>query len=386
VEDQISSIKSLFRSRFAGDPRIFRAPGRINLIGEHTDYNDGFVLPAAIDLQSVAACTIRDDRRFAVYAADKDEPAEFDLDSPVASEPGSWLSYVEGTVRTLEANNRIPSGANIAFSSTIPIGAGMSSSAALEIVIGYAILCLNQSVMDGLELAKAGQRAEHDYVGTRSGIMDQFASAFGRVGYAMLLDCRSLDVDYIPLDLPGVSVIVCDSGVHHELASSEYNRRREECEEAVDAFRKRDRHITHLRDVTLQHLEEFGRHLPPLVYKRARHVVTENGRTIKAAKALADQDVDLFGLLMLESHQSLRTDFDVSCRELDLLVDSAKEVDGVYGARMMGGGFGGSTINVVADRAKDRFYEAVSQNYFRATGADPAFYDVLSADSASEVI
>ena len=385
MEHQIDTIKKVFRDRFAGDPRIFRAPGRINLIGEHTDYNDGFVLPAAIQLQTVTAGGIREDRRFGIYAADKQEYAEYDLDSPMVADSFSWVSYVEGTVRALDTGHRLSNGANIAFSSTVPIGAGMSSSAALEIAIGYAVLSLNQIDVDRLELAKAGQDAEHQYAGARTGIMDQYVSAHGNAGYALLLDCRDLSTNHIPLLLPGVTMIVCDSGVHHELASSEYNRRREECEEAVNLFQTLDRDITHLRDVTVHLLEELKLELPSHLFRRARHVVTENLRTIEASTALTRQDAPRLGRLMFESHESLRTDYEVSCRELDLLVDTARDIDGVLGARMMGGGFGGSTINLVSNRAKETFFEGVSQAYFRALGREPVFYEVRSADGVSEV-
>ncbi len=386
MEHLVASVKKVFRSRFEGEPRIFRAPGRINLIGEHTDYNDGFVLPAAIDLQTVVACAARDDRKFAVYALDKDEYSEFDLEWLPQRELYTWHAYVKGTIKILSRTNPIRCGANIVVASTVPIGAGMSSSAALEVAIGYSVLSLNQIPISRLDLAMAGQAAEHEFVGTKSGIMDQFTSASGRKGYAMLLDCRNLTVEYIGLDFTGASLIVCDSGVHHELAASEYNLRREECEEAVDVLRLANPGLTHLRDVSLEEIDRALDKLSSVQIKRARHVVTENLRTLEGARALADQrDLQLFGRLMFQSHESLRYDFEVSCAELDQLVDSARNVDGVFGSRMMGGGFGGSTINLVSHEAKEHFFEAVSDDYRRVFGHEPAFYQVRSADGASEI-
>ena len=387
MEQQIEAVRDLFHRRFVGEPRVFRAPGRVNLIGEHTDYNGGFVLPVAIHLQTVVACASRSDRRFAVYAADKGEAFEFDLDDVAAEgSSGSWQRYVEGTIRTIDAKQRLHHGADVIFSSTVPIGAGMSSSAALEVGIGFSVSAINDIRINLLDLAQAGQSAEHNFVGTRSGIMDQYASAFGRQGHAILLDCRDLSTSFIQLDLPESSFVVCDSGVQHELASSEYNRRREECEQAVEVLNRSDPQIHQLRDVTFDDLNRCGGQLSDVQLKRARHVVCENHRTVEAARYLSARNLQRFGEMMFESHASLREDFEVSCAELDLLVDTASRVEGVLGSRMMGGGFGGSTISLVSDRAKDRFYEELSRDYLRQFGRVPAFYDVRSADGVSEVI
>lgn len=332
-----------------------------------------------------SACQSRIDRRFSIWALDKDEFHEFDLKEVGRKQTGSWRDYAEGMIRTLAESVEIGSGANIVFSSTVPIGAGMSSSAALETVIGYALLALTGRSIDRLALAKAGQEAEHNYAGTRAGIMDQFTSVFGRSGNAILLDCRDLSSKYFKLSHTEFALVVCNSRVQHELASGEYNRRRQECEDAVAALRAVKSGVTHLRDISTDDLGLFSDLLSPIQLKRARHVIGENDRTLQAADHLASGNIEAVGKLMLESHRSLRDYLEVSCSELDLLVDLAQRVDGVVGARMMGGGFGGSTINLMSDDSVGSFRERVATEYVQAFGVTPEFYEVRSSDGASEI-
>jgi galactokinase len=364
---------------------VFRAPGRVNLIGEHTDYNQGFVMPFAIDRETLTAGAARTDRVINVHALDIEEQASIDLNSRPVKRRGTWLDYVEGTARNLVSQFGLAKGADLVFSSTVPIGGGLSSSAALEISIGFALLSLAGIEIDRRELALAAQSAEHDFVGIRSGIMDQFTSCFGHAGHAMLLDCRSLEITQIPLAIEGTMLVVCDTGVKHELASSEYNCRREECEEGVRLLSPKMPGIRSLRDVTQANLEAHASDLPETILRRCRHVVTENERTLAAARALQNQDAKTVGKLMYGSHRSLRDDYEVSCPELDNLVDAANNVEGVFGARMTGGGFGGCTVNLIAKESFERFRKDVSRTYANSFQIVPEIYAFVAADGASEV-
>lgn len=333
-----------FQKLFGREPRLFAAPGRVNLIGEHTDYNDGFVLPMAIDRQTVVAAAARDDRRIRIRSLALGE-AEIDLEAKASSAPGSWARYVEGVARSLP-NVR---GADLVIDTDVPAGAGLSSSAALEISVGRALLAVSGLSMRGEDLALAGQRAEHEWVGTRCGIMDQLIVALGQADHALLIDCRSLATELVPIE--GAAVLVCDSRVKHDLASSAYNERRATCERAVALLQKALPDIKALRDVSLEDFAQHEKLLGDLERRRARHVVHENDRTLRAARVLRAGDLRTMGQLMYESHRSLRDDYEVSAPELDCLVDAAATTDGVYGARMTGGGFGGCTVNLV-DPAK----------------------------------
>ena len=381
----LAKIKSQFTSRFNSEPRIFRAPGRVNLIGEHTDYNDGFVMPFAIDRNTIVACRRRDDRRIEAVALDLNETATIDLDAEPKRLRHSWVDYVEGTARCVEEQFGRINGAELVISSDVPIGSGLSSSAALEISVGLALLSLSDIEVDRERLAFSAQKAEHEFAGTRSGIMDQFAATFSQAGSAMLLDCRSLERTQIPFETAESTTVVVDSGVKHSLASSEYNKRREECEDGVERLKKHLPEIKALRDVSLEELEKYKSSLPDIVYRRCRHVVTENDRTLRAAEFFKRPDLDAAGRLMFESHESLRNDYEVSCAELDTLVDIASSVEGTYGARMTGGGFGGCTVNIVRKNAVANLTEAVKKAYAAKFGKEPEIYQFHAADGASEV-
>jgi galactokinase len=381
-----SAARREFASAFGGTPRLFRAPGRVNLIGEHTDYNEGFVLPMAIDRDTLVAAAARPDRSIVVRSLLIGETESVDLDAPPRPRRGTWLDYVEGVARSLEARGARLAGASLVVDSDVPLGAGLSSSAALEVSVGLALVSVSGEDADRVRIALAGQAAEHDYVGARVGIMDQLVSALARSGHALLIDCRSLDATPIPLRLPEHRVVVCDSRVEHELASSAYNERREQCERGVELLRAALPGIRSLRDVSASELERHERLLPDPVGRRCRHVVTENARTLAAAEALAAGDAAAVGELMVRSHESLRDDYEVSCRELDVLVDAALAVDGVAGARMTGGGFGGSTVNLVRADAVDAFSRSVSDVYVRETGKRPAVYVTDAAEGACELL
>ena len=378
-------LRSVFRERYGTEPRLFRAPGRVNLIGEHTDYNDGFVLPMAIDRETVVAARARPDRLVRLFSLNVDESFEFDLDNPGKPRRGLWLDYVEGVARALEARGVRLRGADLAVSSDVPVGSGLSSSAALEVSVGLALASVSESEVDRVTLALAGQAAEHEYVGIKSGIMDQFIAALGRAGHALLIDCRSLEAEFIPFDTSQVTVVICDTRVKHELASSEYNTRRAECERGVEILRESLPGIRALRDVSVAEFEQYEGRLPEVVKRRCRHVVTENERTLAAAAALSRGDMPEMGRLMDRSHRSLRDDYQVSGRELDLLVDIAGNVGGVVGARMTGGGFGGCTVNLVRRDALEEFRQFVSDEYIRATNIEAGIYISEAGDGAREI-
>jgi galactokinase len=301
----------------------------VNLIGEHTDYNGGFVLPMALQQATVVAAARRDDRRVVAHARRFGETECVDLDAPAAARRGTWTDYVEGVARALESRGVRLAGSTILIDGDVPIGAGLASSAALEVAVGLALATVSGSDVDPVEIALAGQATENDFVGTRSGIMDQYISALAREGHALLIDCRALEHTLIPLRLATHDIVVCDSHVAHDLATSEYNVRRDECDEGVALLRRWIPAIGSLRDVSPAAFDAHALRLPETIRKRCRHVVTENERTLAAADAFARGDVGRAGVLMGQSHASLRDDYEVSCRELDALVDAACGVDGV---------------------------------------------------------
>lgn len=385
-----SALIEAFRSRFATEPTVYRAPGRVNLIGEHTDYNDGYVMPAAINLATTVAIASRSDGQFRVRSLNLGEEVEFPGSMPATAIPSmlpQWARYVAGVARSLaDAGVRL-GGADMVIAGEVPLGSGLSSSAALEVAIGFALADSVAAELPRATLAQLCQRAENEFVGARCGIMDQFIAANGRAGHALLLDCRSLHSRLLPLTSAtqgraAPSLVICNTMVRHSLASGEYNRRREQCEAAAAHFARFDPAVRSLRDVTSQMLRQWGPTLDAVLLRRCRHVVTENDRVLGAAIALQDGDFHRFGSLMAASHASLRDDFEVSCPELDVLVALAAGTDGVYGSRMTGGGFGGCTINLVHADCVDRFCESVAAGYRRATGLVPDIHVCRAADGA----
>lgn len=380
------TVREAFRELFgARVPRSFSAPGRVNLIGEHTDFNDGFVLPMAIDRGTTVAAAVRDHRIVRAHSVNLNRTAEFDLDRPGPMKRGLWFDYVEGIAQALMRRGARLSGADLIIESDVPTGAGLSSSAALEVSTGMALLAVSGVTLDPKELALAGQEAEHTYVGTKCGIMDQLTSACGRKGHALLIDCRSLETTPIPLDTSETVIVVCDTHVKHQLASSAYNERRADCERGVEILRQVLPGIRALRDVSLEDLLKYEQRLPETVRRRCRHVVTENARTLAAAAALSAGRMEELGRLMAGSHESLRDDYEVSCAELDALVEIASGLEGVVGARMTGGGFGGCTVNLVRRRALDNFREVASREYHRRFGINLSVYVVEASCGAREI-
>ena len=377
-------LQEKFDARFGTLASIYRAPGRVNLIGEHTDYNDGFVLPAAIEFCCWVAAAPRADRKLVIHSENYNETVEVNLDSISSAVKNHWANYPFGVADKLQAVGKRLKGANLLIRGEVPLGAGLSSSAAIEVAVGFALLSQSGCTISRTELAQVCQKAENEFVGARCGIMDQFIACHGKASFALLLDCRSLDFQLAQLPA-GVQLVICNTMVRHELASSEYNRRRAECEEGVRALRMVLPEIHALRDVTISQLENRGSLLNPTVYSRCRHVVTENDRTRQAIRALNSGNLSGLGRLMRESHRSLRDDFEVSCKELDLMVEIASAQPGVIGARMTGGGFGGCTINLVESTATEAFKQNVAAKYHVQTGLAPEIYISSAADGVEQV-
>ena len=365
-------------------PRKFRAPGRVNLIGEHTDYNDGFVMPAAINLSVFVNVWPRGDRKLQIKSENFADEIEFDLDQkdPVARH--HWSDYAIGVAVTLERAGHRLRGARLEIRGEVPVGSGLSSSAAVEVATACALLAHSNLTIERRELALLCQKAENEFVGAHVGIMDQFICLFGEVQKALLLDCRSLDYKLLPLP-DTVNLVICNTMVKHELASSAYNERRAQCEAGVRHLAQFVPNVRALRDVTLVQLEQYGHDLPEVIYRRCHHVITENARVRSAAEALEQHDLHRFGELMGESHRSLRDDYEVSCDELDLMVELANKVEGVFGARMTGGGFGGCTINLVQVEKVEQFKSYVASEYERITKLKPDVYVCEASNGAEEI-
>ena len=357
-----------------------RAPGRVNLLGEHTDYNDGFVLPCAIAYDTNVSARARSDAIISAHSQNG-APAFFDLRALPDAPRSDWSDYLCGVLIELRASGVPLCGCEVEITGNVPIGAGLSSSASLEVAFGLAMLALADRSMPPLELALLAQKAEIGFVGTRCGIMDQFAVLHGRAGCALFLDTRSLEYQSIAVPA-GVSIVICNTMVKHSLSAGEYNTRRAQCEAAVTILEQHDPDVRALRDVTLEQLESARPQLPSPLFERARHVVSENARVERAAAALRMGDVETFGDLMYESHASLRSDYAVSCEELDAMVGIAVEFPGVFGARMTGGGFGGCTVNLVSSAQTSAFRDYVTQQYHALTGIRPEIYDGTPSDGA----
>jgi len=381
----LERLRAAFRTEYQAEPRIFSAPGRVNLIGEHTDYNDGFVLPMALEHRTYVAAAPRQDRHVRVRSLDLGQAREFYLDRPGPKKRGAWIDYVEGTAQALLERGFPLKGADLVLMSTVPRGAGLSSSAALEVAIALTLATLgSDAVPDRVELALSGQAAEHQYVGTLCGIMDQFIAALGKAGHALLIDCRSLSAKPVPMLLKDAVVLIVNTLVHHELASSEYNQRRAECQEGVRLLSEKLPGIRALRDVSSAQFREYQGLLPDVVRARCRHVISEDERTLNAVVALETGQLERFGELMFASHASLRDDYQVSCKELDFLVEKAKALPGILGARMTGGGFGGCTVNLVQKSQLEAVTSALKAQYQTEYGREPEVFVTEAGDGACE--
>lgn len=371
-------------TELADEIRLFRAPGRVNLIGEHTDYNDGFVLPAAIDRDMLMALHPHGGRDVLLNSLDFASESTFNLDQIGYDTDQPWSNYLRGVCYILEENEYHLRGADVFFGGDVPIGSGLSSSAALEVATAVAFLTLSEYEVPGKEIALLAQRAENEFVGAHCGIMDQFISMCGLKDHALLIDCRSLD--YRPIAIPaGVKLVIGDTGVRRGLVSSEYNMRREQCEEGVQRLQAVLPGIAALRDVSLEELERYRNLLPEMVFHRCRHVVSENERVLHAVRAMEGNDLEKLGQLLNDSHDSLHDDFEVSCTELDTMVALARRQPGVYGARMTGAGFGGCTVSLVADVDVEAFVAVVSAAYREATGREPQLYVCTASAGAGEI-
>ena len=373
-----------FLERFSGSPRFFYAPGRVNLIGEHTDYNEGFVFPMALDRYAVVAVSRREDRRVNIWSGNMSESFSFSLDEN-EKKRDHWSDYISGIARMLELEGfRLP-GADLYMDSTVPVGAGLSSSAAVEISSALAFLSTGNWSLGSKDLANLGQRAENIFVGMNCGIMDQFISVHGEENHALFLDCRSLEFEQVPLPSEQVHVVICNTMVKHELGSSAYNTRRAECEQGVRILSRAFPDIQALRDVDPDQLQQSRDALPENVRKRCRHVITENQRVLDSLACLKRNALERFGELMNASHDSLRDDYEVSCPELDVLVESARGIQGCMGARMTGGGFGGCTVNLLDVRRTEAFCREVSRAYQEKTGIEPQVLVTVPGKGACEV-
>ncbi|MCU1340180.1 MAG: galactokinase [Bryobacterales bacterium] len=379
-----ANLSERFQQAWGSQPRLFQAPGRVNLIGEHTDYNDGFVLPAAIQLQTRIAAGPAPGRQLFVKSATYPDDAVFDLDDTNPLPRKHWSDYVRGVALFLEREGLTLKGARLLIESDIPPGAGLSSSAALEVATAWALLSDSGLHMELSKIAQVCHRAENEFVGVRSGIMDQFASCYGRRDHALLLDCRSLEMRYVPVP-HNAAMMVCNTMVRHELGSSEYNSRRRQCEQGMAVLSRFLPDIRALRDVSAAQLARFSAELDPLIHRRCRHVIEENRRVLTGAQALEHCDLVSFGALMMESHQSLRLDYEVSSPELDLMCELALGVEGVYGARMVGGGFGGCALALADQSAIETFVPTVMEEYRRRTGIACEIYQCSAADGAGPI-
>jgi galactokinase len=347
----------------------------VNLIGEFTDYNGGFVMPAAVEFSTTVVVTERPDRMLGMHSGNVRQHREFPLDDPAAHPAKDWSDYVRGIAVILERLGHRLQGADLEIEGDVPMGAGLSSSASIEVATALALLDVSGLSLGLKEIAELCQRAENEFAGSRCGIMDPFISCFGKAGHALLLDCRSLDYRRLPI-LPGVRLVICNTMVRHQHSSGEYNNRRADCEAGAAHFGRS------LRDVSLVDLNHQRDGLTETVYRRCRHVITENTRVERAAQALEQHDLNTLGSLMSESHRSLRDDFEVSCPELDLMVDLALAAPGIRASRMTGGGFGGCTISLVETERVDDFVKQVGEGYRNATGIPPELYVTSAADGA----
>ncbi|HEY6766918.1 MAG TPA: galactokinase [Candidatus Sulfotelmatobacter sp.] len=382
--ERAKELLKKFRTRFGGPAAIFRAPGRVNLIGEHTDYNDGFVFPAAIGFYCWVAIAPRNDRRLTLYSENFEEAVEANLDELKIQATGKWVDYPLGVAWALEQAGYALHGANIYILGEVPLGAGLSSSAAVEVSTALALMDVAQRTILTKKLALLCQKAENEFVGARCGIMDQFVCCHGREGSALLLDCRSLDFRAVRLP-SAVHLVICNTMVQHKHGSGEYNVRRGECESAVRELSRALPEIHALRDVSLAELDNHRGLLSETVYKRCRHVITENARAVQAATALETGHLEVLREVMADSHRSLRDDYEVSCPELDVMVELANRQPGVFGARMTGGGFGGCTINWVSAAESGEFRRQVGAEYEAATGLKPNIY-VCDASQGAEMV
>jgi galactokinase len=381
----INKITNTFLRKFNTTPFIFRSPGRINIIGEHTDYNNGFVLPAAIDKAAYIAISLRDDDEIHLVAADLNETFSISINDLNPVGDISWPNFILGAAAQFPKRGIPLKGFNAVLMSDVPIGAGLSSSAAIECATTFALNELLQTNLDRITMVKMAQKAEHEYAGVMCGIMDQFASMMGKKDHVIKLDCRTLEYEYVPFKLKGLKILLLNTNVKHSLASSEYNTRRKECEQAVAWVKEREPQVNSLRDVTEEMLDKYVLPKDTLVDRRSRFVVQEINRLLRGCEDLQRGDLPALGKKMFATHEGLSKLYEVSCKELDYLVDFVKNNDAVIGARMMGGGFGGCTINIIKEEAIETLIASVKPAYETAMNL-PLTYYIASIENGTEII
>lgn len=380
----IIEIKRVFKDLFDKDPLLVYSPGRINLIGEHTDYNEGFVMPAAIDKKMVVGIAENHANRARIFSLDFKEEFAFDLNS-FGPKKGHWATFIMGVTAQLQQAGYQVKGFDMVFGGDIPVGAGLSSSAALEAAVGFALSTLFEFNIPKRSLIHYAQKAEHLFAGVECGIMDQFASVMGKKDHVIRLDCRSLDFDYFPLNLPAHQILLIDTQVKHSLADSAYNQRKQECQSGVIAAKNINPNIHSLRDMDFADLEQIKTQISEEVYRRCLYVIQENNRVLDASNLLELNDIKGFGEKMYASHEGLSTLYEVSCPELDFLVDFTKPLSYVLGSRMMGGGFGGCTINLVENGQTEILQESISAAFSKKFNASPKFYLVTLEDGTGSL-
>ncbi len=363
MRDPQNLVKSIFLKTFNEEPLVVRSPGRVNLIGEHTDYNMGFVLPAAINKAAYIALSKREDNSIFIVAADLDESYSTEVSKLDYSDKG-WPNYVICVVEQLQKINKEVGGFNAVISGDVPLGAGMSSSAALECATIFGLNHIFDLSLEKMQMVKLAQKAENEFVGVNCGIMDQFASVFGKKGHVMKLDCRSLEYEYVPFELEGIKIVLFDSMVKHSLASSEYNVRTSQCSEGVSIIQKKYPQVKTLRDATIEMVEECLTNESSDIFDRCKYVVEENNRLLAACEDLQENKIEDFGQKMYETHTGLSELYEVSCPELDFIVSCTKKEEGILGARMMGGGFGGCVISLVKEDQLEGIVQRIKEAYF----------------------
>jgi len=388
VQD-LNKLWKIFNEKFTDTGLVkgaFSAPGRVNLIGEHTDYNEGFVLPIAIGRKIIMLGQLRNDRLVQVFDLGYKAEAKFSLDNLSPSKKDTWANYLMGVVDEIQKAGYPLQGANLIFTSNIPQRVGLSSSAALEVVTALTMAKLNLLEIKPVEMAHLCRKAENNFVGVACGIMDQYISCLGQKNYALFIDCRSNDYDLIPFKDHNYQIVICNSKVQRGLVNSEYNKRKEECKMAAEFFKhKLKGEIRALRDITIDEYKKYQSQLPEVIARRARHVISENRRVQTGVQALRMGNYSTFGQLMIESHKSLKDDYEVSCAELDLLVDLASKQEGVLGARMTGAGFGGCTVNLLKKDYVNAFEKTIKQEYKKITGILPDIYVTPPAEGAKQL-
>lgn len=382
----MDAIRKKFEELYARKPLIVASPARVNLIGEHTDYNQGFVLPGAVDKKMIVAIAPNGTDTVQLFANEYSESFSFSLPDITPRKKEGWTSYMIGVIYFLQQRGCNVQGVDVMIDGNVPVGAGMSSSAALCSAFGFALNELFEFGLNRIDLVYIGQKTEHEFVGVMVGVMDQFASLHGKAGHVIKLDCRSMEYEYIPFNFPDYKIVMVNSMVKHSLAGTEYNVRRQQCEEGVSIMKKfLSGDIKSLRDINLADLQAHKADLDEEVFNRCLYVVTENERLLKGCKLLQSGDLDGFGKLMYETHQGLSKLYSVSCEELDLLAEQAHTFKGVKGTRMMGGGFGGCTINLVENDAVDSFISFIKEKYFQHFNLETEAY-ITQTDDGTKVI